>query len=48
MEGFTRESITSGFEGLKVPSKSGEWIWESMEGKTGSWKALKMVQMFLP
>lgn len=48
MEGFTRESITSGFKGLKVPSKSGEWIWESVEGKTGSWKALKMVQLFLP
>lgn len=46
MEDFTRESITSGFKVLKVPSKSGEdWIWEWVEDKTGSWKALKMIQL---
>ena len=43
MEDFTRESITSGFKVLKVPSKSGDWNWEWVEGKTGSWKALKMI-----
>lgn len=45
MEDFTRESITSGFKVLKVPSKSGDWIWEWVEDKTGSWKALKMIQL---
>ena len=43
MEDFTRESITSGFKVLKVPSKSGDWNWEWVEGKTRSWKALKMI-----
>lgn len=45
MEDFTRERVTRGFKVLKVRSESGDWIWEWVEGKTGSWKALEMIQL---